>query len=414
MFKQCAVFSRMKAFACGSVCIVVCLLTPVGCVFSDAGTGAPAGLIANDAEAGVGPDVTQIVPPEDASAPQDVTMDASHDIVGGDASGGDGTVTLHELCEDGDDNNNDGFTDCADDECKARGYGCFGKVPAGWSVYYVSQRDSVDPEAPAPSCPEGASGTAMQLVKLEASEDVCSQCTCETTRGYCSIPLLKCNHQNACSNLQNISMPADGGCVELYKQEKSNAGCMFFGKSEYSPTTCVRNEVKVSDADKLKYTNVFDACSAGISELAKGCVSADAPRCLLRPSASDASKGWKLCIAKEKATNDESCPAGWETGAFRDVFAYKNIHDGRTCPSCSCTSPAPLDCEREAYFIVYGETGCTGKSTKLEEAKECYGVAGSNLHVKFNRPTSGQCTVAPRKQDGDLLKGPMWAVCCQE
>lgn len=50
-----------------------------------------------------------------------------------DGGGGGGGATGVEDCANGDDDDGDGLTDCADPDCGAVGYACVAAPPSGWS-----------------------------------------------------------------------------------------------------------------------------------------------------------------------------------------------------------------------------------------------------------------------------------------
>lgn len=317
----------------------------------------------------------------------------------GGASGADGSVIKGpENCVDGQDNDGNGLTDCADPACKS-GYECDPAAPAGWQGYYrLFEQDLASAAEPSP-CPDGSAPTRLYTRPLPGT---CSPCSCGSLMGgRCGAAQISCSTSSTtCVGETDWSSDIPDGS-QCYKNGTPGTLSCESKAPPVAAGSCPPSGGTPTNSPAL-FQGVVDVC--GNSRAGGGCGSGQA--CVAR--ATGVYTGY-LCI--RKAGND-SCPAGWGT---QPIAGYTGGTDQRNCTACQCTPPASCS---PGVYTFYDADGCGGST--IDVGGSCTNVTSLMDHGTWGAmlsaapAISGSCTPSGGQPTGGVVGQNPVTFCCQQ
>jgi hypothetical protein len=315
---------------------------------------------------------------------------------------------IYEICDNGVDDDCDGLVDCADPQCTADGgtngqgqWAC-AALPSGngWSIV------AFDPGAQ-PACPASFAGGQKQV--LGDLDGGTASCSCQ------------CTPQKAASCSGRFAWATNGTGSSCPGRPTSGGNALEEG-------VCLNNS-----GDNLNQS--WDWIGQGNSLAtvpgscgAKGVISAHSvtdeqgETCALPQAGGGcgasaacvpiAPSGFQLCAVHAGVT---TCPTGLVPSTV-----YAGYVDGRVCSSCSCETPANINCTlTSATFYTGSNCGSTqGNCTISGSCAKCNlgnGTGDTNsMQGNFGHDSNaGTCTqTAPSLLDGGVTGSSATTVCC--
>lgn len=276
-------------------------------------------------------------------------------------------------CFDGIDNDEDGDTDCADEDCTPIAQ-CVPAPPDGWSAPGVLHTGT--PADTAPCAAPFESAEYLGGAGPTGEPATCSACHCGTpTDTWCVEPLPGVCQQAVGSpscaggcTAGWVGAPAAGGCVNspetvgrfLYgaRSSRGTCGAATGGETTLDPPTWA------ATARLCTTASAGGGCEAGSTCL---------PR-LPDPT--------PLCTIQE---GDLPCPDGYG----RRQLLHDDFDERRTCSACSCAYRSG-GCTAE--ITAYSGAGCTGSELYSAQANAASCQSSNPGSYRFGAPT----IVAPR------------------
>jgi hypothetical protein len=349
----------------------------------------------------------------------------------------DSCVPKAEICNDGIDNDCNGFTDCADPACMTQGYACVPEWPSGWMP--VALYDQKTPGGPTPTIPSCAAGDPnygdLQAVGNYNPVPTAATCTC----GTCGSPDLS---GVSCSN-PTVGTGSSAGpgatgkpgsigttCTTFtpFQSGGINGVCLVSGSNATGGGTC-------SAPSKIPNIPAWDATS-GWEGAGRVCGPTNPPS-LLKGAAAGCSNAGDYCLLAPKnglvcifEAGESSCPS-----SFAPLYSGQHNYSGsgmdtRTCSgTCGCTannSNVTCSASVQVFGSSMGDSNCSGSSVTVTTAAPCY-TAGSNPPLNWGggtldqlsgvatlTPSGGSCTASGSYAlTGSIIpSGAQTTVCC--
>lgn len=301
------------------------------------------------------------------------------------------TTIAFEICDNGIDDNGDGFLDCADPDCGATGFACV-PVPDGWHGPVAFQEDKPDAIAECPSeypvlAYEGGTG-------LEAEPPGCAACACGPAVVTCALEKLQTYTKMWCQPPKTYLTVAAGDCVTLesgvssLRQDAPSAnveGCEPSG-----------GEATVSP---VAWASLGRVCKRGQSA-GLGC--ADGSACARRPPAPF---GAASCVWRE---GDRECPHDFPHRSF-----LVGVNDDRGCTPCACDDPPAATCS--ATTTLFDAPGCTSMLATLNDDGNCMNLENAvSAKVTVDVPPPGACAASGGEPTGAADPADAATICCPD
>jgi hypothetical protein len=326
-----------------------------------------------------------------------------------------GIISGGEDCVNGADDDEDGLTDCADEDCNPVAT-CTPNVPFGWSGF-AALFEGVPAQAPA--CPAAFPSpnpyTGFHTPVAQGAS--CSQCGCGMPEGeVCDLPDTFKTQNAPCGGDPNYF---GNGMFPVAWNGACNGQSYFPGGvttcdgpcnvAITAPAPTVTGGMcpptgGVATVPPLTWAIIGKAC--GDPAVGGGCGAGKA--CLPKPASPFVSG---LCIYK---LGDQECPATDFTD--KHVF-YGGADDTRGCADCSCGAPAGSTCSASIDF--HSETQANTCTTKIATlvAGGCVDlvgnpVVGSKTATITQQPAGGSCTPGGGGPKGDVTPVDPTTFCC--
>jgi hypothetical protein len=324
-----------------------------GCSTSSSNATNDSGVL-SDAQADVGPDVTDDVGPP------------------------------IEDCHNGVDDDDDGLIDCADPDCEPVVV-CVPAAPSPWSPPGVLHEG----ESAAPC--EGAFGSEAYVGHDEPSgEPAECESSCECTNPVssgCSTPYV-CQKSGSCGGTCNAGGVSGTGCLT------SPGASTHIVVTSWDSGSCTPSEAPTPTLAPATWGAEARLCTS--SAAAGGCEEAEV--CVPRVA-----EETPLCVFHE---GDEECPEGFDD---RRVVYFGDFADGRACSDCEC-GYASDGCEVTA--TAFSEAGCTGTETELL-IDACNTGNAASFFVEEGPPSNPRCNAYGGDPTGDVEAAEPTTVCCR-
>lgn len=287
---------------------------------------------------------------------------------GGSGAGGDAGGPLED-CLDGVDNDDDGFTDCADPKCQVD-YGCAIDPEVGWSGRFYVQVITYNPNGAPPSpCPDGKLPAIYYAAPSEAE---CTGCNCAWAGAACTAPALQ-RYQGQCDVPYAQGGPQRSSTADCFSDSVNDVGTFLSvtgGPNVASPGTCTPSGGALVNPDTWGQEVRVCAAPAGA-----GCSAGKA--CVKKPPS-----GFEDAVCITQAGTAD-CPAGW---ADTSLQVYASGTDERACSTCTCDTTM-VKCDGGQY-TVYGSNACNGlpgvPKAVLTSGSGCVNASQLGLQNGFN------------------------------
>ena len=296
-----------------------------------------------------------------------------------------------EDCTNGDDDDGDGLSDCADPDCVSADYACVAGPPDGWSgpvAFYEGAHDLAVPACPAlyPDLEyQGDTGP-------EAEPAACSECVCGAAAATCSVGL-KLFSKADCKGSSTASMPlAPGACVELAASTLS----LQLTAAVATVKACTPSG-GIADIPAAPRSTSGVAC--GAPRRSGGCSSGKI--CAPRPQAPFREK---RCIWGQK---DQACPA-----SYPEPHRLETVMDDRACTPCACGTPAPPDCA--ATTTLFSDAACGVETASLPNDNACVTSTPAAAMVAFTGSGSAACLPTGGAPTGAVAPTSQATICCAD
>lgn len=279
-----------------------------------------------------------------------------------------------EVCDDGIDNDCNGFADCADPGCTAR-FVCVDPPPDGWETIVLADHTR-------PTCPTGYTDSVDVRV-IEG--DGALACTCD-----CG------NNCGASITLSRGSTPSCGSITSSgFDANATNCSSRSFDlASGFTQATSDDGDRCAASDQVVKRTNPTDGRTcAPPKKFGAGCPGVQ--RCLPRAGT------LTTCVAK---LGMSECPTAAFTKRWRSGTASD---DERECAGCSCDSnPCTVQLQ------LWTHPTCQG-SPSLTISDSCAANGAINNVRTYKSSTTSGCTqVTPSVQQGTLSFENERTICC--
>lgn len=189
----------------------------------------------------------------------------------------------------------------------------------------------------------------MQYFGLNIPSPGCPSCVCGSIKGSCFPPTTITARAGTCDELQpamvDFSGPQnwDGSCTNV-NALPAGAECPLasgvlcaqsIDSTNLPPPTqgCEPIPVPVPKAtnDRPWWSNFVLSCSS--SAMLETCENAASTTCL--PALPPNEPGWRYCV-RAQMPGEQICPVGWGAKFTKQMLAYENYIDTRTCTECEC------------------------------------------------------------------------------
>ncbi len=303
-----------------------------------------------------------------------------------------------ENCENGIDDDGDGNIDCMDADCSAE-FECVEAPPTGTlSHLRVALATASANPPPPPAC---GGGKSAERFHNELNPASCSPCGCGAMQGTCSNPTITVWDQAGCSAgnaYDKTALFATAGC----KQGPSTLLSAAVTTAPAANASCAPSGGVVNTQPFLNNLDICPTTATGACPAGKICVRRAAAPFLPGP-----------CYR----ASGSSCPAGFS----KELKAYGNYTDGRTCSACACSLPkAP--CVGGTYTFhgctASCSTGCQQVTLKADPPTICLELApfAGVYSVSYSPPalTTTPCTAKGGTPGGAVVpaSGPE-TICCK-
>jgi hypothetical protein len=293
------------------------------------------------------------------------------------------------VCDNGEDDNDDGLVDCEDPECGA--FTC-AAVPEDWSGPVVLRSGTLNA---VPTCSGDYDHMEFLLGETPSSEPaMCPTCSCNASALSCGTADLYSHVGDQCGGPgSGFDQPwvDDNICYYFDIASAEDSLSATFHVSGGNCTALESGSVVVPSA---KWTSLARGCAT--QQIGAGC-DADA---LCVPKVS------KLCIYR---AGEYSCPAEYPSA---QIF-YDDAVDNRTCSACSCDSP-----QCSGSFTLYSDKTCNAPAVSLSgDASACSAFDDTEgdgvMSARFSGGTVA-CDANPGQPVGAVTPSGPNTVCCSE
>ena len=318
------------------------------------------------------------------------------DVGGSGGSGGTGGGATGELCFNGTDDDDDGFTDCADPDCGDAV--CAPAAPEGWcgpAPFHLGAADA------APTCPDGLTPIQGGAGDLDAPPAACEACACgPPTGGSCGVgTTILYESNNVCS----------GGIEEVIEPAAPNT-CHSFSVSDPS-TQAFGEPISVSREGSCQPSGgAATVPAASFSEASLLCTGSAGSGC-----------GDEVCVPTLPSTQlcvfaegDVPCPEG-DYRSRRLIFT--EVDDSRGCGPCTCGPATGETCTGTTN--LYSGGNCNNLVNSVEhdgmtcESFDILLFGASALFVPDAGPTGGSCGESGGAPEGTATPAGLTTVCCR-
>jgi hypothetical protein len=306
-----------------------------------------------------------------------------------DLPGSGGGASGVEDCTNGDDDDGDGLSDCADPDCGDAGYACIAEPPTGWSgpvAFYEGPHDHA-----VPACPglypdleyQGDTGP-------EAEPAACSKCVCAPADATCSVGLEQFGN-GTCKGSGTASMDlASGTCFKL----DGSAASLALTPAVVTVTTCTPSG-GIANVPAAPRSTRGVAC--GAPSRSGGCSGGEI--CAPRPGAPFREA---RCIWKQE---DQSCPA-----SYPEQHHLETVMDDRGCTPCACGAPALPSCA--ATTKLFSDIACGVKIATLPNDNACVTSLPDSAMVSLSQSGSAECPPMGGAPTGAVAPITQATICC--
>jgi hypothetical protein len=327
---------------------------------------------------------TQDASARDASTPAD------------DASAVDAQApALHEICDNGKDDDGDGDIDCADSDCDS--VMCVDDAPKGWQGPIAVQVGSAAPS----DCRDMFSAKAFAAGSDPSADPAtCSACSCSGDMPCAAFVDFGTGTTAACGGT-TCTTSVNQSCAEIMP------ACIAGQTSAYLQTQLPMG------GSCTPSTQAPTKPSADWKTHALGCAPAAAER--------GGCKNGSLCLPKKPGDPfaDQYCI--WREGEvdcpnaqFADKHVYyEELSDTRACSACSCSGP---NCSYKWSVFDDSDTSCATPVLELASAGQCVQVnpASDKLRVGAAISGDGKCTPSGGVSQGEVKASKPVTVCCAQ
>jgi hypothetical protein len=340
---------------------------------------------------------------EDARVGSDARDATSDDAATEEAARLDECVPRTEICNNGIDDDCNGFTDCADPACQTAGYACAAAAPASW----VGPVALYEGTAAATACPAGYALAANSNGGLSASGAQCT-CACNAAGQQCSASTgqfysdTNCGAGTQCT--ATVSIPS-GACTAV-----THCGGASVSFNAAAPTWSGGNCTPQATTNTSPWTfaTTSRVCSwSATPDVPGGCGNAT-DQCVSRPTSP---YGTSLCIYHVGDPAPGGCPSG--PYSVYHVY-YLTANDTRACTPCLCGgSPTGGGCT--GSIAVYSGSSCTGTvpGTFTFGTTTCLSLSSPQNAQGTYTPSAGTCAAPSGGQPSGGVQGAgATAVCC--
>lgn len=277
-----------------------------------------------------------------------------------------------EVCDDGIDNDCNGFADCADPGCAA-GFVCVDPPPEGWETILLA--DHTRPPCPAPYT------DPADVRVIEGDGALTCSCDCG----------------NNCGSTIMLGRSSSPGCasgVSFFDADATNCTSKSFDlASGFAMATSEGDACAASDAVVAKKDPTGGRTCAPPPKVGGGC--SGAQRCVPRAD------GFAMCVAK---VGTNACP---NSGFAKRWRSGTSSNDERECAGCSCDS-SPCTVELQ----LWTHPACQG-GPDLTISESCAANnALNNVKAYKSTATSGCAQVTASAQQGTLSFENERTICC--
>ncbi len=318
---------------------------------------------------------------------------------GGAITGGTGGMGPSETCNNSEDDDNDGLTDCADPDCSAMGYACLPSPPSLWSGPVQFNLGEL-PDCAGPWSDSGSTG-GSDLLDVPTQ---CQSCSCDPpTDAKCGMDVEVFADLGCAGASQSSAFYSDGLCI--------NVGMQALGPESVRPTSGIRLFSGSCTAKADGNANFpppawkDPAWTCFPSSIGAGC---DAPLTCVPPA-----DGGAICVTRP-GIHDDACPVDYGDLAW---VLYRGVDDTRTCSGCTCGAPTG-DCSGAEIRVEDPSGGCVGTGTLLTSGVCTTLPIHSSMGtfaLESGLPGGLQptCTPSGGNPDGSLEPTSPLTVCCR-
>ncbi len=319
---------------------------------------------------------------------------------GGTSAGGTGGSVSSEICDNMEDDDDNGLTDCADPNCSAMGYECLPNPPSPWSGPVQFSLGEL------PNCFGSwpGSGSVGGVGFIAPANATCPGCSCtDSADAKCGMDVSVFSVSNCVGITQSSVFFADGQCI--------NVGMQALGPQSVRPTSGMRVVSGSCTAQTLGSPSFppadwqDEAWTCLPSALGAGCDSSH----FCSPPAEDG----LICVTRPGAHETE-CPVDY--GSYSWIL-YRDVDDDRSCSPCTCGAPTG-DCSGAEISVEDPSGGCPGNGTVLTNnvctALPIHSTMGT-FSLESWLPGGLQATCSPSggNPGGSLLPASPLTVCCK-
>ncbi len=294
-----------------------------------------------------------------------------------------GPVIPVEDCANGEDDDGDGKTDCADSDCKANPI-CVDQLPLDFDGFAVISILSID--SPDPTC---ADGSEAVILYQNPNEQICDACTCNVLDVSCDAPDVVLDvHGAACTTADLVVNHGVDGCLSFNLFE--------FGISETLQSVSTTGDAQV----------VAGECSAkGGAPIASSAMKTKVAVCAVKhPSKVTVGNDEHLCMYAD--SHLLACPSGWSAVSTNAFSGY--IDERQGCTPCDCD----VAC-LSADYEVFEQPDCSGDAVIVGAGGVC---ASTNPTIDFSimgKAPVGTCTLKGGEPIGKVIPTGEKTFCCK-
>ena len=292
-----------------------------------------------------------------------------------------GSAMAAEDCTNGEDDDVDGKTDCADSDCKANPV-CVDQLPLDFDGFAVISILSAD--APSPTC---ADGSEAVILYQNPNEQACDACTCDASSVSCyGLDIALDFQTDMCASPDFVFNPGVNECVD-----SSELGIFAFLQSV---ATIGDGQVAAGE------------CTAkGGAPIASPAMKTRVATCGVKhPSKVVVSNDERLCIYAD--SHIPACPAGWSSVSTNAFTGYNDERQG--CTPCGCIA----GCSGGEYE-VFEQSGCSGDGVIVGAGGTCAAINPTIDFSIMGKAPEGTCTLKGGEPIGKVVPTGEKTFCCK-
>jgi hypothetical protein len=297
-----------------------------------------------------------------------------------------------EVCDNNEDDDGNGETDCADDACDSRS--CERAAATGWKgPIELRSSDSAPPdcggEFDTKSFEAGASPSAAAAS--------CSVCSCTPPNAACAAFVDFTTGTEAGCGGTTCTTSVNQSCSEIMPPCLTGLTSAYLGTKLPTGTSGCAPSAQSSDKPDVTWAKRVVGCSAGDSARG-GCKSGE--QCLPKHASSNA-----ICVWRD---GEHDCPSQAYT---QKRSYYRDVEDTRSCTACACSGP---NCSYSWSVFNAADTTCASPIVALTSADQCVQVNPSldKLRVGASITGDGSCTPSGGATQGAVSGSDEITVCC--